>query len=701
MFCPKCGNEVKDTMKFCGKCGSTLVSAEKVKAYMEAMAAEPEPEVPIAPVPPAVPIEQATQPTQITPSVQQTVYEMPYSEEEPKPKEKKSKKKLWAILIPVIALIVAIAILVPTVIIPWWQGRNAEPVKRRTSSLAAGYNSSVALKADGMVYTAGLDDESTKEVQTWTEIVALDSSGYITAGIRKDGTVVFADKDKTEWNADTWTNIDKVSVGKYSVVGVKKDGTAVTESKNDAKIDVSTWKDIAYAAVSDNYAVGVKNDGGAVVAGDNGGMKAEIEKWTDIVSVSVSENVAVGLKSDGTVVVSVKDGTNYDFNVDDWKDIIAVSAGTSHVVGLKSDGTVVSTGDTSNGKLDVSAWEKIVDISAGNEHTLGLREDGTVTAVGKNDNGQCNVSEWRDILIPILEEIKQAEDSSESSSLEAEKASSADTTSTTQAPKPVYKPDIAKIYTDAYNHYYEWYHECQHLGEEEIDSYIVIAEDGINSKDDLINLSKAYFTEELAIKTINQNGWYREQNGKLYTFAYAKRFITPQDYVLYATKISDTEYEIEVEGYEGEEYKIFYVDDHWVVDKIIFAPSNITVIDGKAPDKPDYSDIVKKYKGTYQSTWGNTNLEFTITYVDNATGAVEATFNFIQPYDNPNAKTGSYKMHADKVTQNSDGTLSIPFTGYEWISQPSGTVMITFTLIISADRTKATSSDKWKIDLSA
>ncbi len=385
MNCPNCGFELKEGMRFCGKCGSTLVP--------------PTPQVqrPVMPVAPAAPVQQMPAPQPQTP-----VNNKPEKKQK-QPKEKKSKKKLWAILIPVIALIVAIAILVPTVIIPWWQGRNAEPIKRRTSSLAAGYNSSVALKADGMVYTAGLDDESTKEVKTWTEIVALDSSGYITAGIRKDGTVVFADKDKTEWNSDTWTNIDKVSVGKYSVVGVKKDGTAVTESKNDTKIDVSTWKDIAYAAVSDNYAVGVKNDGGAVVAGDNGGMKAEIEKWTDIVSVSVSENVAVGLKSDGTVVVSVKDGTNYDFNVDDWKDIIAVSAGTSHVVGLKSDGTVVSMGDTSNGKLDVSTWEKIVDISAGNEHTLGLREDGTVAAVGKNDNGQCDVSEWTGVMLPSVE----------------------------------------------------------------------------------------------------------------------------------------------------------------------------------------------------------------------------------------------------------------------------------------------------------
>ncbi len=391
MNCPKCGNEVKEGMKFCGKCGSPIsqgvVNSEPTKVF----------------APPASSAPRVNRAPAISTSAAPPKYEdfASVAPQEPK-KDKKSKKKIWAILIPVVAIVVAIAVLVPTVIVPWWQSKNAEPVKRRSSSISAGYNTSVALKNDGTVLTAGLDDELKDEVTSWTEIVALDSSGYITAGVRKNGMVCFADNTDTEWTSDKWTGVKNISVSSGHAVGLKKDGTVIAEGANDnGECDVDGWKDIVQAEAVSGTTYAVHKNGSVLVAGEID-FESKITEWTDIISISASENIVIGLKTDGTVVVAVND-SKYEIDISNWTNIISVAVGKFHAIALKADGTVLTAGDSSNGKLETSTWEKIVDISTGDEHTIGLREDGTVVAVGSNDNGQCAIEDWKDIMIPTIE----------------------------------------------------------------------------------------------------------------------------------------------------------------------------------------------------------------------------------------------------------------------------------------------------------
>ena len=88
-----------------------------------------------------------------------------------------------------------------------------------------------------------------------------------------------------------------------------------------------------------------------------------------------------------------------------WEQIAqreTVSAGGCHKVGLLADGTVVAVGDRDKawGACEVSGWTDMVAVSAGGYHTVGLRADGTVVAVGLSDYGQCDVSDWRSIKLP-------------------------------------------------------------------------------------------------------------------------------------------------------------------------------------------------------------------------------------------------------------------------------------------------------------
>ena len=247
-------------------------------------------------------------------------------------------------------------------------------------TLAAGYNYTVGLKADGtVVATKYSGDEycGQCDVSDWTDIVAVSAGDDHTVGLEADGTVVaVGENEKCQCDVGNWTDIVAVSAGCYHTVGLKADGTVVATK----------------------------------YSGDEYCGQCDVSDWTDIVAISAGYSHTVGLKADGTVVATKYSGDYYfgQCEVSDWWDIVAISAGYFHTVGLKADGTVVATKYSAlfyNGQCDVGDWTDIVAVSAGEYHTVGLKADGTVVATkysGDYYSGQCDVSGWRDIKLPEI-----------------------------------------------------------------------------------------------------------------------------------------------------------------------------------------------------------------------------------------------------------------------------------------------------------
>ena len=267
-------------------------------------------------------------------------------------------------------------------------------------TVSAGFGHTVALKADGTVAAAGLNENGQCDVNDWTDIVAVSAGGYHTVGLKADGTVVAVGlNDKRQCDVSGWTDIVAISAGKYHTVALKSNGIVVAVGDNSFhQRNVTGWKDKDIVAISagDIHTVGLKADGTVVTVGDNLSGQCDVNRWTDIVAISAGSYHTVGLKADGTVLAM---GRNDDgrCNTSLWSDIVAVNAGGFHTVGLKADGTMIAVGSNTNGRCDVRKWTDIVAISAGGRHTVGLKADGTVVAVGKNDDHQCNVSNWTGI----------------------------------------------------------------------------------------------------------------------------------------------------------------------------------------------------------------------------------------------------------------------------------------------------------------
>ena len=269
------------------------------------------------------------------------------------------------------------------------------------SSIEAGKEHTVGLKADGTVIAVGRSSDGQCRVSNWMDVVAISAGGEHTVGLKSDGSVVaVGNNDDGQCDVVGWTDIVAISAGEKHTVGVKADGTVVAVGNGrGGQCNVSDWTDIVAISAGTTHTIGLKADGTVVAAGNNGYGQCDVSDWTDIVAISAGSFYTVGLKADGTVL-AVGYNAYRQYNASDWTDIVAISIGMSHTVGLKADGTVVAVGDNNYRQCNVNDWKDIVAVSASGWHTVGLKADGTVVAVGINGDGQCDVSDWTDIKLP-------------------------------------------------------------------------------------------------------------------------------------------------------------------------------------------------------------------------------------------------------------------------------------------------------------
>ena len=355
-------------------------------------------------------------------------------------KRAKRKRKIVAIVVPSIVVVVAaFAVILNMLILPniqynkgeqfyengeyiwaayfWNQAGNYKNGKEKSSKLweqiarretvSAGEGHTVGVKSDGTVVAVGSNAYGQCDVEDWTDIIAVSAESNYTVGLKSDGTLMATGyNDYGQCNIEDWTDIVAISAGNDHTIGLKSNGTVVAVGGNTyGQCDVAGWTDIIAVSAGSNYTVGLKSDGTLMATGYNDYGQCDIEDWTDIVAISAGSNHTIGLKSDGTVVAVGRDSLD-QCKTEDWTDVVAISAGVSYTVGLKSDGTAESVGTNINRQRNVRTWSDIVAVSAGVSHIVGLKADGTVEAIGNNQNGECDVADWKDIKVPETLEKK-------------------------------------------------------------------------------------------------------------------------------------------------------------------------------------------------------------------------------------------------------------------------------------------------------
>ena len=237
--------------------------------------------------------------------------------------------------------------------------------------ISAGSVHALGVSSSGKVYAAGHDDfgedwqvDDKKDI---TKAIAVTcSAGHMTIFLSRDGEA----SDSIGWTA---SGISDISSSGWLTLGIKEDGTVTGTGEDYSYLngDLSRWTDIVQVLAGDVSAAGLKSDGTVVVAGgiEMDGEKfpifSESQEWTDIKLLrSDGEKVLIGIKNDGTVAAAKRDEDTGDYYFD--YDLDAC---------LKEIGT----------------WTDIVDVSVAYDHIVGLKSDGTVVAVGNNDYQQCEL----------------------------------------------------------------------------------------------------------------------------------------------------------------------------------------------------------------------------------------------------------------------------------------------------------------------
>lgn len=119
----------------------------------------------------------------------------------------------------------------------------------------------------------------------------------------------------------------------------------------------------------------------------------KVSGLSDVVAVAAGVKHAIALNVDGTVWAwgsngssQLGDGTGIDratpVQVTGLTDITAVAAGEYHSLAMSSNGSVRTWGSTAYGQLGDGSLSDVIAIEAGGYHTIALRADSTVWTMG-------------------------------------------------------------------------------------------------------------------------------------------------------------------------------------------------------------------------------------------------------------------------------------------------------------------------------
>ena len=182
-----------------------------------------------------------------------------------------------------------------------------------------------ALRKDGVVLdilTNIFASEDTQNIYDVTDTVAIAAGYEHTVCLQADGSALSVGKEKEVFE---WTDIVAVAAGYNYSVGLRRDGTVVATGQNDyGEGDVDNWSDIVAIAASgepfSNHTVGLRSDGTVVATGKNKHGQCDVSEWQNIIAIFAGVWHTAGLRADGTILLTGRKKRNI-YDAVEWTDI--------------------------------------------------------------------------------------------------------------------------------------------------------------------------------------------------------------------------------------------------------------------------------------------------------------------------------------------------------------------------------------------
>ena len=281
-------------------------------------------------------------------------------------------------------------------------GTNFMPKGKKIVQTANSNGYSLALSADGTVYTWGRNEYG----QLGNGVTATNSPVPVavkTAGTPMEGKTIVQISAKV-WYALALASDGTVYSWGFNSWGQLGNGTSGTANNASAPVAVKTagtpmeGKTIVQVAAGATHSLALATDGTIYAWGKN--------EYGQLGNDStINSPISVAVKTTGTPM--------------DGKKIIQIHAGYEHSLALASDGTVYAWGRNNSGQLGKNdatdahipaavqtlgtpmAGKVIVQLAAGNSQSMALASDGTVYTWGWNQYGQLGNGTTTNSRIPV------------------------------------------------------------------------------------------------------------------------------------------------------------------------------------------------------------------------------------------------------------------------------------------------------------
>ncbi len=271
-------------------------------------------------------------------------------------------------------------------IVAWGQNYRGEcnvpPPNIGFSSITAGHDHSLGLKADGSIVAWGANYSGQCDVPEPNTGFTAIAAGYGNSlGLKQDGSIVVWEY----YNPVPLPNTDfrAIAAGWWHSLGLKADGSIVAWGLGSMGIHPNYgqcivpepntgFKAIAAGAY---HSLGLKEDGSIAAWGRNEFGECNIPSPnTDFIAIATSEAYSLGLKADGSIIAWGYNEYGQCNVPPPNKSFTAIATGGFRSLGLKQDGSIVAWGENRFGEYNVPFPNKdFIAIAAGNNHSLGLK----------------------------------------------------------------------------------------------------------------------------------------------------------------------------------------------------------------------------------------------------------------------------------------------------------------------------------------
>jgi alpha-tubulin suppressor-like RCC1 family protein len=277
--------------------------------------------------------------------------------------------------------------------------------------IAAGHGVSMALKSDGSVWTwgavsslgtgANLDSLIPVMVSTLSGIVQIATSGDHSFALKNDGTV-------WAWGFNDVNQINN------SAITIFKTPVQITGLSGVVQLAAGVRHSVALIFDGTIWAWGSNTNS---PSGGLNGTPTKVANLTGVEQIFVNRYESLIAKGDGSVWrwgMNTPGDSGIPTQISGLNEIVQVNGAVEHVLVLRSDGTAWAWGNNTVGQLGnpaiisysstavlVSGLAGIMQVSTGGYFNLSTKSDGTVWAWGSNLSGQLGTGDTIPSNVPV------------------------------------------------------------------------------------------------------------------------------------------------------------------------------------------------------------------------------------------------------------------------------------------------------------